>query len=100
MSDRQFVTVIDDDESIRDSLPDLLGELGYETVAFKSPEMFLSSGVVSKTECLILDINMPGISGLDLQNKLKDQRLAIRNHLHHGSERRGGPCESDGTGCC
>lgn len=77
MSDRRFVAVIDDDESVRESLPDLLGELGYEAVAFSSPETFLSSSVVSKTECLILDINMPGTSGPDLQSNLKHQQCAI-----------------------
>lgn len=77
MSGRRLVTVIDDDESVRESLPDLLGELGYEAVAFNSAETFLSSGVVSLTECLILDINMPGISGPELQDKLNHLQLAI-----------------------
>lgn len=77
MSLRRFVTVIDDDESVRESLPDLLGELGFAATAFPSPESFLSSAAISQTQCLILDINMPGFSGLDLQNELKRQHLAI-----------------------
>lgn len=77
MFHRPFVTVIDDDESVRESLPDLLNELGFETAVFSSPKAFLSSEVISKTECLILDINMPGTSGPDLQCELRNQKHNI-----------------------
>jgi len=69
--DGPLVSVVDDDESVRESLPDLLRELGYEARAFSSAEEFLTSDFVDKTECLILDIAMPGMSGPDLQQELK-----------------------------
>lgn len=68
---RPLVSVVDDDESVRESLPDLLRELGYAVQAFASAEEFLASRYVEQTRCLILDIAMPGMSGLDLQRELK-----------------------------
>ena len=62
-----FVSVVDDDESVRESLPDLLREFGFAVQAFSSAEQFLASGYISQTRCLILDISMPGMSGPDLQ---------------------------------
>jgi FixJ family two-component response regulator len=67
---RLLVSVVDDDESVRESLPDLLKEFGYAAEAFASAEEFLASGVVSQTGCLILDIAMPGMSGPELQSEL------------------------------
>jgi len=63
--------VVDDDESVRESLPDLLREFGFAARAFSSAEEFLSSGCLDETSCLILDIAMPGMSGPDLQHELK-----------------------------
>jgi FixJ family two-component response regulator len=63
--------VVDDDESVRESLPDLLRELGFAARAFSSAKEFLSSDCVDKTGCLILDIAMPGMSGPELQQELK-----------------------------
>jgi len=68
---RTLVSVVDDDESVRESLPDLLKEFGFEARAFSSAQEFLASDCVSRTGCLILDIAMPGMSGLDLQRELK-----------------------------
>jgi FixJ family two-component response regulator len=68
---RSLVSVVDDDESVRESLPDLLKEFGFAARAFSSPEEFLASGCVPPTKCLILDIAMPGMSGPDLQRELK-----------------------------
>src|SRR6204780_3059343 len=68
---RLLVSVVDDDESVRESLPDLLKEFGFAVRSFSSPEEFLASGCVPKTKCLILDIAMPGMSGPDLQRELK-----------------------------
>jgi FixJ family two-component response regulator len=65
-----LVSVVDDDESVRESLPDLLRELGYSVRAFSSAEEFLASDCVRATRCLILDIAMPGMSGPDLQKEL------------------------------
>lgn len=66
-----LISVVDDDESIRESLPDLIRELGFAAHAFSSAEEFLVSGSLSATRCLILDISMPGMSGPDLQKELK-----------------------------
>jgi FixJ family two-component response regulator len=74
---RLLVSVVDDDESVRESLPDLLGEFGFSARVFSSAEEFLASDVVSETRCLLLDIAMPGMSGPDLQRELKRRRLEI-----------------------
>jgi FixJ family two-component response regulator len=66
-----LVSVVDDDESVRESLPVLLRQLGYATRAFSSAEEFLDSAWVKETRCLILDIALPGISGPDLQRELE-----------------------------
>lgn len=66
-----LVSVVDDDESVRESLPDLLREFGFAAHAFSSAEAFLASDSVGETRCLILDIAMPGMTGLDLQRELK-----------------------------
>src|SRR5271155_1169968 len=62
--------VVDDDESVRESLPDLLREFGFAARAFSSAKEFLSSGCVDETSCLILDIAMPGMSGPELNQEL------------------------------
>jgi FixJ family two-component response regulator len=74
---RSLVSVVDDDESMRESLPDLLTELGYAARAFSSAEEFLASDCVEQTKCLILDIAMPGMTGPDLQQELKLRRREI-----------------------
>jgi|ERR1043166_1153530 FixJ family two-component response regulator len=68
---RALVSVVDDDESVRESLPDLLKEFGFEPRAFSSAAEFLSSDCVNQTKCLILDIAMPNMSGFDLQRELQ-----------------------------
>ncbi len=77
MTARTMVTVVDDDESVRESLPDLLQELGYAARAFASAEEFLASGSVLDTQCLILDVAMPGMSGPELQLELAHQGHTI-----------------------
>jgi FixJ family two-component response regulator len=67
---RSLVSVVDDDDSVRESLPDLLMEFGFDVQAFSSAEEFLTSDCVGRTRCLILDIAMPGMSGPDLQREL------------------------------
>lgn len=69
--ERPLVSVVDDDESVRESLPDLLGELGFAARTFSSAEEFLASDCLDQARCLILDIAMPGMSGPDLQRELK-----------------------------
>jgi FixJ family two-component response regulator len=75
MHKRSLVSVVDDDESVRESLPDLIREFGFEAQSFKSGEEFLASSYREQTKCLILDIVMPGMSGFDVQRELK-----TRNH--------------------
>ena len=77
MVQRSLVSVVDDDESVRESLPDLLQQFGFAVEAFSSAEAFLASDAVSKTRCLLLDIAMPGMSGADLQQELKQRRQII-----------------------
>ena len=74
---RTLVSVVDDDESIRESLPDLLKELGYAVRAFSSAEDFLASDCVSQTQCLVLDVAMPGMSGPELQLELTHRQMKI-----------------------
>jgi len=71
MNKRSLVSVVDDNESVRESLPDLLLHSGFDVQAFSSAEAFLESQAVSETSCLILDVGLPGMSGPDLQLELK-----------------------------
>jgi FixJ family two-component response regulator len=70
VNSRPLVSVVDDDESIRESLPDLLNEMGFAVQVFSSAEEFLASDFVGRTRILVLDIAMPGMSGLELQEEL------------------------------
>jgi FixJ family two-component response regulator len=72
---RALVCVVDDDESVRESLPDLLKELGFAAHAFASAHDFLTSGDIVATQCLLLDVVMPGMSGPELQRE-----LSLRGH--------------------
>jgi FixJ family two-component response regulator len=65
-----MVCVVDDDDSVRESLPDLLLELGFASEVFAAPSQFLQSGFVDKADCLLLDIAMPGMSGPELRQEL------------------------------
>jgi FixJ family two-component response regulator len=77
MGIRPLISVVDDDESVRESLPDLLREFGFTVHAFSSAEEFLASDCIGQTSCLILDIAMPGMSGPDLQRELTRRRQEI-----------------------
>jgi FixJ family two-component response regulator len=85
---RSLVSVVDDDESVRESLPDLLREFGFTVQAFSSAEEFLESDCVDQTRCLILDIAMPGMTGPDLQRELmlRRQQIPIVFITAHGDE--------------
>ena len=76
-SKRSLLSVVDDDEMLRESLPELLREFGFAARAFSSGQEFLSSNYVDETRCLILDVAMPEMSGLDLQQELKRRGQAI-----------------------
>jgi FixJ family two-component response regulator len=82
-----LVAVVDDDESVRESLPDLLREFGFAVEAFSSAEDFLASEVVGRTKCLILDIKMPGMSGPALQQELLRSSLDDPHCFHYRSRR-------------
>ena len=72
-----LISVIDDDVSSRESLPDLLQMLGFVAMPFASAEDFLASDVLADTQCLILDVSMPGMSGPELQSELSRRELKI-----------------------
>ena len=85
---RSLISVVDDDQSIRESLPDLLREFGFAAQAFSSAEQFLGSDSLSQTHCLILDIAMPGMTGPDLQCELarRGREIPIIFITAHSSE--------------
>ena len=72
----KLVAVIDDDDSVREALPDLLREFGFDTVAFDAAEAFLASDSIEQIRCLIVDIAMPGMTGPELHQEL------VRRGLH------------------
>ncbi|MER9431477.1 response regulator [Mesorhizobium sp. M0408] len=86
---RAYIAVVDDDESIRESLPDLIGVFGHEAEAFSSAEEFLASKRVDQTNCLVLDIAMPGMSGIELQRELalQGRQIPIVFITAHGDDR-------------
>ncbi len=77
MTATALVSIVDDDESVRESLPDLLKEFGFAVQSFASAEEFLASGRMDETRCLVLDIAMPGMSGPELQRELTRRNQPI-----------------------
>ena len=77
MGNRSLVAVVDDSESVRESLPDLLQQVGFAVHAFASAEAFLGSDAADETRCSILDVGLPGMSGPDLQQELLRRGKAI-----------------------
>jgi len=77
MASGSFVSVVDDDESVRESLPDLLREYGFAVQAFSSAEEFLASPVLGRTRCLILDVAMPAMTGPELHRELVRRKHEI-----------------------
>jgi FixJ family two-component response regulator len=74
---RSLVSIVDDDESVRESLPDLLKEFGFASETFCSAEEFLASDGIARTQCLILDVAMPGMCGPELQEELNRRKIKI-----------------------
>src|SRR6185295_11320562 len=72
-----LISVVDDDESVRQALKSLLDSVGFRAEVFGSGEEFLNSTCVSQTDCLIADVRMPGMSGLELQDRLNAANLSI-----------------------
>ena len=83
MNPRSLVSVVDDDESVRESLPDLLKEFGFASQTFSSAEEFLASDGISRSKCLILDIAMPGMAGPELQQELNRRKIKTPYYFHH-----------------
>ena len=77
MISRPLISVVDDDESVRESLPDLLKDFGFDAQTFSSAEEFLASEALAGTNCLVLDVAMPGMTGPDLQRELKLREQSI-----------------------
>jgi FixJ family two-component response regulator len=75
VSKTSVISIVDDDESVREALESFLKSLGFKAEVFASAEEFLKVGPFSSTDCLILDMRMPGMSGLELQ-----RQLVINNH--------------------
>ena len=65
-----MISIVDDDDFVRESLRDLIESLGYDAATFESAERFLEAACLAETSCLITDLQMPGLSGLDLQGRL------------------------------
>jgi FixJ family two-component response regulator len=83
-----LISVVDDDHSVRESLARLIRSVGFRVQVFESAEEFLSADQVSRTDCLILDIRMPGMNGLELQHELSssDRELPVVFITAHGSD--------------
>jgi FixJ family two-component response regulator len=88
MAGSPLITIVDDDESVRDALTSLLHSVGWQAEAFASAEAFLQSEQVHTTACLLLDVRLPGLSGLELQRQLHSSRarLPIIFLTAHGTE--------------
>jgi FixJ family two-component response regulator len=72
-----IIGVVDDDESVRDALGSLLRSAGYKCEVFPSAEAFLESGRLTATDCVVLDVQMPGLSGLELHLRLREMRCSV-----------------------
>ena len=77
MNSRSLVSIVDDDESVRESLPDLLKEFGFASETFSSAEEFLASDGIARSRCLIVDVAMPGMCGPELQGELNRRKIRI-----------------------
>ncbi|AWN39066.1 response regulator transcription factor [Methylobacterium radiodurans] len=74
---KKAVAVVDDDEAVLDATSSFLEALGYDALAFSSGEAFLASDAGGGVSCLLTDVNMPGISGLELQDRVRQLRPAL-----------------------
>jgi len=96
-----LVSVVDDDESVRESLPDLLRELGFSALTYSSADEFLQTAQIEQTQCLILDIHMPEMSGPELNNELRRRghRIPVIFITAHG-DAASRPEVADGAVAC
>ena len=88
VSETALISIVDDDESMREAIQSLLRSVGFRAKTFASGEQFLQSDQIENTACLILDVRMPGMSGLDLQRRLMATqcRIPIVFVTAHGEE--------------
>lgn len=88
MTGRSSICLVDDDASLRDSVSNLLKSVGFEVVVFESAEAFLASGIVDRTSCLVLDLRLQGMGGLDLMSHLAANAQAVPTIVltGHGDE--------------
>ena len=77
MNPQLLVSIVDDDGSVRESLPDLLKEFGFASQTFSSAEEFLEKDGISQSKCLILDVAMPGMRGPELQEELHRRKIQV-----------------------
>jgi FixJ family two-component response regulator len=89
----QLISIVDDDDALRNSLDDLIRSIGFRTQGFPSAEAFLSSNQACDTSCLILDVRMPGMNGLDLQRQMVGANwripiIFITSHADDGARAR------------
>jgi FixJ family two-component response regulator len=68
-----MISIVDDDESVREATKGLVRSLGYDAAAFASAEEFLSSDRLNDTVCVVTDVQMPGLSGIELQSRLAEE---------------------------
>jgi FixJ family two-component response regulator len=93
MSGVPLISIVDDDDALRNSLDDLIRSIGFRTQGFPSAEAFLSSNQACDTACLILDVRMPGMNGLDLQRQMvaanwRTPIIFITSHADDGARER------------
>jgi FixJ family two-component response regulator len=102
MTPSKLISVVDDDESVRESLPDLLRSFGLEVEAFSSAEAFLNSSALERTGCLILDVAMPGMTGPELQQELarREREIPIIFITAHSDDRIGSRVLRRGAVAC
>jgi FixJ family two-component response regulator len=77
MSENTLISIVDDDAAARDGIRELVESLDYRAVVFSSAEHFLNSSVIEETTCLITDVQMPGLNGLELQEALQSRGYNI-----------------------
>lgn len=101
-SKRALVSVVDDDESVRESLPDLIRIFGFDVRAFSSAAEFLDSEWVARTDCLILDVAMPGMSGPELEEELirRGEQIPVVFITAHKDENDRIPLMQNGAVAC
>ncbi len=83
LKDPTLISIVDDDESMREAVRSLIRSVGFRTETFSSAEQFLKYDYIEKIDCLILDVRMPGMSGLELQRQLGGDRMATPDCLYH-----------------